>query len=386
MIARILIPVILGLLLSDLYIDLHYLCHSARYRWWWRMAWWTPTLVLLVWSVILATIRNFVPNDLMWVNVYMLVMGLIVVPKVVFCGCDFFGWLWRRWRHTRNNWGTRIGIALMPVCWYILIYGCTVGVSHLRVEHVNLSFEDLPQAFDGYRIVQFSDAHVGSFTGHRRGFLDTDIDSILAQHPDLIAFTGDLQNVRAKEIEPWVATLRRIKAKDGVIAVEGNHDYSYYIHVPPKDSVANIRENVSLQQAAGWTLLRNSHTVLHRGQDSIVIAGEENFRKPDRADFHKAMRGVGQGVFVILLQHDPRAWDDHILKDHRVALTLSGHTHGGQVSIFGLRPTALAYPEDMGLYEKEGRYLYVSPGIGALVPFRFGSPPSITVITLHRKR
>lgn len=384
MIARIIIPVILGLLLSDLYIDLHYLRHSARYRWWWRLAWWTPTAVLLVWTIALASIRNFVPNDLMWVNVYLLVMGLFVVPKVVFCGCDFLGWGHCRYHHTRTNWGTRVGIAFMPVCWYIMIYGCTVGVSHLHVKHVDLTFPNLPQAFDGYRIVQFSDAHVGSFTGHRKGLLAVDIDCINAQKPDLIAFTGDLQNIRAKEIEPWVATLSRLKAKDGVVAVQGNHDYSYYLHVSQKDSLMNIEENIALQKRCGWKLLQNTNITLFRGRDSLVIAGEENFKKPERANFQQTMRGVGQGAFTILLQHDPRAWDDHILPSHRVALTLSGHTHGGQVAILGLRPTIFSYAEDHGLYEKDGRYLYVSPGIGGLVPFRFGVPPTITVITLHK--
>lgn len=386
MIARIILPVILGLLLSDLYIDLHYLRHSARYRWWWRLAWWTPTAVLLVWSIVLASIRNFVPFDLMWLNLYLLVMGLVVVPKVAFCACDFLGWGHCRYHHTRTNWGTRVGLLLIPVCWAVLVYGCTVGVSHLRVDHVDLTFKNLPPAFDGYRIVQFSDAHVGSFTGHRHGFLHTDIDSILAQRPDLIVFTGDLQNIRAREIVPWVGELRRLQAPDGVVSVPGNHDYSYYIHVPPTDSLRNIRENIALQWRCGWKLLWNANITLRRGRDSLVIAGEENYENPACANFQQAMRGVGKGAFTIMLQHDPRAWDDHILVSGRVPLTLSGHTHGGQVSLFGLRPTLLSYREDCGLYEHDGRYLYVSPGIGGLLPFRVGVTPTITVITLRGMR
>ena len=132
----------------------------------------------------------------------------------------------------------------------------------------------------------------------------------------------------------------------------------------------------------------NEHAVIHRGNDSIVIGGEENEgsrRFPKKSDLSKTLRGVGPRAFLIMLQHDPTAWDDSIRPYSHARLTLCGHTHGGQIDIFGMRPTRLAYKEDTGLYQEKGRYLYVSSGIGALIPFRFGATPDIVVITLHRK-
>ncbi|MBP7098052.1 MAG: metallophosphoesterase, partial [Prevotella sp.] len=119
------------------------------------------------------------------------------------------------------------------------------------------------------------------------------------------------------------------------------------------------------------------------------IAGEGNCgtgRFPDWSNIKKTMRGVKKNDFVILLQHDPMTWKSRILPNSNAALTLSGHTHGGQINIFGLRPTTFVYPNDHGLSEEGGRYLYVTSGIGALIPFRLGATAEITVITLKIKK
>ena len=151
----------------------------------------------------------------------------------------------------------------------------------------------------------------------------------------------------------------------------------------------NERELISLERRLGWDLLLNEHRVVHRGKDSLVIAGEENGGAPpflNKADLNKTLSSVSTGAFVIMLQHDPSAWRREILPKSRVQLTLSGHTHGGQLSLFGFRPTMLTASEDKGLYEQSGRYLYVSAGLGGVVPFRFEMPGEITVITLHKKK
>ena len=386
MIARILIPILIAIVLPDLYFDQHYWKKLADRSPWVRLLWWAPGLAMVVYTVALASIRDFVPTDLGWINVYLFLVGLVVVPKAIFSFFSGFGLLWSRLTHARANYGNVLAMVLIVVNWYMLVYGSAIGPGDLVVRRNDLYFSNLPSQFEGYRIVLFSDAHVGSFVGKRRKWLARDIDSINAQRPDLVAFAGDLQNVRPKEIEPVVPLLALLNAKDGVVSVLGNHDYSEYTHDTPKAEAANRREVIALERRAGWRLLLNSHEVIRRGGDSIVVGGEQNFIKPDSADFLATMSGVAPGAFVVLLQHDPRAWDDHILPSRRVPLTLSGHTHGGQMSVLGLRPTKLMYRQDDGLYYAGGSVLCVSAGLGGLVPFRFGVPPEINVITLHRTK
>ena len=246
---------------------------------------------------------------------------------------------------------------------------------------------DLPEAFDGYRIVQFTDAHVGSFTGSHVHLLERAVDTIMAQQADAIVFTGDLQNVQPSELYPVRELLSRLSARDGVFSVLGNHDYSMYFNGPEAVKIANEREMITRQRQFGWDLLLNEHRVIRREADSIVIAGTENDGKPpfpSRADLPKALKGVSKSAFIVMLQHDPSAWERNILPHSHAQLTLSGHTHGGQISLFGLRPTRFSYKQDKGLYTQGQRSLFVSSGLGGVVSFRFGVPPEVVVITLRR--
>jgi len=259
----------------------------------------------------------------------------------------------------------------------------------LKVKHVEVTFKDLPASFDGYRIVHWSDAHVGSYLKSRRPILERAVDSIRAQQADMVVFTGDLQNIQPSELYPFVGLFKSIKAKDGVYSVLGNHDYSGYIHADAAVKVANERETVSRQRQCGWTVLLNENRSIYRGRDSIVIAGGENDGLPPhpmRGDIHQTLRGVCDDAFVVMLQHDPSAWRRHILPESKAQLTLSGHTHGGQLSVLGIRPSKFKYAEDWGLYQVGDRFLYVTAGLGGLVPFRFGVPAEIVVITLHRQK
>lgn len=386
MISRILIPILLAIVLSDLYFDRHYWRRRTNYRWWKRLLWWLPGIGMVVYTICLASIRNFIPDDIGVVNTYLLLVGLIVILKAIFALCSGLGLLYCKVRRTRNNWGNLIAFVLILFSWYVLIYGSTVGVGKLDVKHVDIYFDDLPKEFEGYRIALFSDAHVGSFTGERMKLLQRDIDSINAQNADLIAFAGDLQNIQPQEVYPVQQMLSELKAKDGVVSVMGNHDYSEYINADPAIEAANVKEMIARQRQMGWKLLLNGNISIRRGNDVIFIAGEENFKKPDSADFGRTMTGVPEKSFVVMLQHNPKAWDDHIKSSRRVQLTLSGHTHGGQLMLFGFRPTRLIYRQDYGLYQEGNATLYVSAGIGGLVFFRFGVSPEISVITLHKKK
>lgn len=387
MIARIFIPILLTIIVPDLYFDVHYLRYRPHFTWWRRLLWWMPSIFLLVYTIALVSTRNFVPDDLTLLNVYLLLVGLIAVPKALIALCSFLGLVYCRLRHTHVNRGIPVGFILSLGALYVLIYGSTIGVWKLKVKHVDIYSSDLPARFEGYRIVHFSDAHTGTFYGRRARILARDVDSINAQHADMIVFTGDLQNMEPREIYPHIPVLRRLKAPDGVFAILGNHDYSFYIKANHAIEVANEKEVISYEHQLGWILLRNEHRAVYRGQDSIVIAGEENDGRvpfPQKADLSKTLRGVSAGTYIVMLQHDPSAWRRHILPESSAQLMLSGHTHGGQLSLFGLRPTQLAYHEDNGLYLDGDRALLVSPGIGGVVPFRFGVSPEIEVITLHQ--
>ena len=386
MIERIFIPVVLAILLSDLYIDMHYWRRYRAYSWWRRVLWWLPGIVMLVYTACLASISNFVPDNLTWVNVYLILLGFVVYPKVLFCLFSLLGSTLRHYLHTRRNWGVWVAAFFIPVTLLMMVYGFTIGFRQLEVKRIDLTFTDLPPAFDGYRIVHFSDAHVGTFTGSLRKLLARDIDSINAQKPDLIAFTGDLQNIQPSEIRLVLPLLSRLKATDGVYSVLGNHDYAEYVKLPLKQELHHIRETQALERSCGWNLLLNSNLKIRRGKDSLVIVGEQNLERPDSACFTKAMQGVGAHAFAIILQHNPKAWEKYIVNDSRSRLTLCGHTHGGQLSLFGLRPTQIEYRQDYGLYQKGKQYLFINSGLGGLIPFRLGISPEIAVITLHKTK
>ena len=389
MIARIIIPILLAIVLPDIYIDMHYWRHHKGYTWWRRLLWWLPSVLMVAYSIAIASTRNFVPDEMMFINVYMMLVGLVVMPKMLFALCSGIGYLVCKYTHRRRNYGNFIWLPFAAGAIYIIMYGFIVGFGKLEVKHLDLYFDDLPEAFEGYRIVHFSDAHVGSFQYDKKSILHRDIDSINAQKADMVVFTGDIQNMQPDELLPVMPLLSKVKAKDGVYSVLGNHDYSIYIDATEDVKKANIKATVDREQQMGWTVLRNDNRVIRRDADSLVIAGEENGgRKPSPklADLEKSLHGVGKGAFIVMLQHDPNVWQEKIVPDGRVQLTLSGHTHAGQVSVFGLRFTQLTAHNDYGLYNQDRQQLYVTSGLGGVVAMRFGATAEIAVITLHKTK
>ena len=389
MIARIIIPILLAIVLPDIYIDMHYWRHYKGYTWWRRLLWWLPSVLMVAYSIAIASTRNFVPDEMMFINVYVMLVGLVVMPKMLFALCSGIGYLVCKYTHRRRNYGNFIWLPFAAGAIYIIMYGFIVGFGKLEVKHLDLYFDDLPEAFEGYRIVHFSDAHVGSFQYDKKSILHRDIDSINAQKADMVVFTGDIQNMQPDELLPVMPLLSKVKAKDGVYSVLGNHDYSIYIDATEDVKKANIKATVDREQQMGWTVLRNDNRVIRRNADSLVIAGEENGgRKPSPklADLEKSLHGVGKGAFIVMLQHDPNVWQEKIVPDGRVQLTLSGHTHAGQVSVFGLRFTQLTAHSDYGLYNQGRQQLYVTSGLGGVVAMRFGATAEIAVITLHKTK
>ena len=311
---------------------------------------------------------------------FFLLMTLVVVPLVLA--------LMFRYLLPRKVW-RRTAIACTIILWVLTGYGFLFGFQQFEVRHVEYVSADLPAAFDGYRIVQFSDAHVASMTEQ---MVQRAVDSINAQHADAIVFTGDMQNIWSDELPSEVPYFRALKAKDGVFAVLGNHDYAVYQDCEEAEKTANCAKTVKSFRDMGFDLLLNEHRIISRDSDSIAIAGMENWgkvkRMPRRGDVKKTLAqpsALSPQTFTVMLSHDPTAWREKILPECKAQLTLSGHTHGGQIELFGWSPVSLNYREWGGLYKEGSCALYVSTGLGALIPFRLGLPGEIVVITLRAK-
>lgn len=387
MISRILLPILLMIVLSDGYIWMRYLRGRVALRK--SLMWFVPGFLMALFTVFIAFQKDFAPADSTLFNVYLFFLGFIVVAKMLFGISSAVGWGLQRLLNIRRNYGNAVGLVVVALVWYVLLYGVFVGFKRLEVRHVVYTSRDLPAAFDGYRIVHFSDAHVGTYGRGYSRQLARAVDSINVEYPDMVVFTGDLQNMQPGEVLPHEQTLARLNARDGVYSVLGNHDYAQYIHADEAVKTANVRYIRESQRRMGWTLLDNAHRVIRRGADSIVIAGMENDGDgrhfPQKGDIARTLHGVSDSSFVVMLQHDPTSWRRKILPQSGAQLTLSGHTHAMQFCLFGWSPSSLIYSEWGGMFYEGNRAINVSTGLGGFIPFRFGVPGEIVVITLKRE-
>ncbi len=285
------------------------------------------------------------------------------------------------------------GAWIFSGCIFIALWwGALINRNRISVVECHLYFHDLPAAFDGYRVVQISDFHVSAW-GSDTSFVSRVVDKINKMEPDLILFTGDIVTRRSTELEPMVAPLSRLRAKDGLYAVLGNHDYGDYMQW--ESDSAHLADRLNLKRLYGATpfrLLNNETDYIHHGEDSIAIIGVENIAEPPfitYGDLDRAYDDLSDGVFKILLSHNPRHWTNDIENDaaKNIALTLSGHTHAMQIQIGGHSPAALKYPTDWGVYEDSlGHFLYVNRGLGTVgFPMRLGATPEITLFTLSSR-
>ena len=306
MIARIFLFIILATLLPDLYIYRRYIRHRFDLSLVMRLLWWVPGAAMVAVTLVYAMIDDFAPANLTLFNIYLFMLGLIVVPKLLFVLSSIAGRGVRRMAGGTRNWGNYFGLLLVLGQLYVLFTGSMTGTDRLRVRRVTISVPNLPKSFDGYRIVQFSDIHLGSM---RSELLERAVEQMNRQRPDMIAFTGDIQNMRPDELTRHTSTLRRLHAKDGVYSVLGNHDYSEYV---PKLPMRQRRHNEQLTREfhanVGWQLLLNDHRIIRRGNDSIVIAGEENDGLPpfpSKADlkFTERLAALAKIAEIRLLDH-----------------------------------------------------------------------------------
>lgn len=271
-------------------------------------------------------------------------------------------------------------------------WGALVTRTDYEVKEITLQFDNLPSQFDGYRMVQFSDLHVGSYAGDTTYVAEL-VDAINGLDANIIFFTGDLVNRQTDEVLPFVPTLSRLNAPDGVFSILGNHDYGDYKNwESPEAKIQNNLWMAQLQANMGWSLMNNCDTVINRGNQSITLIGVENWGEPPFSQYGKlstAHPALNDDNFKILLSHNPKHWRGEVLPKSNIDLMLSGHTHAMQIEInlFGTRlsPSAWVYPEWGGIYEENGQILYVNIGIGEVaIPMRIGATPEITLITLKK--
>ncbi len=288
----------------------------------------------------------------------------------------------------------KVGLMCSLLLMGTIIWGILYGRYQYTIELVEIRFSNLPSGFDGFKIVQISDIHAGSFAGSTEHFQKA-VDLINAQNPDIIVFTGDMVNNFAEEAYPLVPILSKLHAQEGKYAILGNHDYGgYYDWDTPADQDANL---LKLEQAIvqmGFTLLNNQAVVLSKDSvNQIAIVGIENWgyklRHPKKGDLERATESVHHIPFKILLSHDPSFWEEKIAGKTDIQLTLSGHTHGMQMGVRLLKkrysPAQLEYQRWAGLYYEKGQYLYINRGLGVIgFPGRVGMSPEITVITLKK--
>ena len=358
--------------LPDWYIYRHYIRHWKNK--WMRLSYWIPSVSLLI--AMGYIFGGFAPeSSLSALGVFLVVFLCINVPKAL------FSILMPLVKKTAIG----LGIALLAMAY--LIFGATEGKRYFQVKETTIESKDVPQGFDGYRIVQLSDMHVGSWNGNTQA-MEKAVSIINDLQLELIVFTGDLFNNLARELDNFIPVFSKLKAKDGVYSVLGNHDYSTYIHWEnPEDQKEELVRLKQKQAEMGWTMLNNRHIKLYNQNYSIALIGVENSGRPPFPDYAKlseAMQGT-EGMFQILLSHDPTHWRREVLPQTDIELMLAGHTHAMQTKIFGFTPAQFIYEENDGLYQEGEQMLYVNIGLGHLLyPMRLGAWPEITLLTLRK--
>lgn len=331
--------------------------------------WWVPSLLLVLAEVGLQ-MGSF---HKLSVRVLFTTILFSAFPKVVFILFDAF-----------LPWFFALIPALGVMGWFA--FGFIEGWKRLELKHITFTSPDLPPYFDGYRLVQITDFHLGSFPPGN-DFVQKVVDATNNEEPDMILFTGDLVNNQASEVEPYLDTLGQLHAPDGIYSIWGNHDYCEYGN---NHSIGALKRNRRMlygyQESLGWHQLMNEHHVVSHGMASIAVIGVENPGQPpftNRSNLKKAMKGLNPDMFKILLSHDPHHWRREVV-GKKIQLTLAGHTHAGQLKIGKWTPARMAFKEWGGAYRIGEQMLYVSSGIGGSFPFRLGAWPELTVITLKR--
>ncbi len=294
---------------------------------------------------------------------------------------------------TRTDFLVRMGAIVAAIPFFALIMGMIRGKYEYQVRKVKLNFASLPDAFKGFRIVQISDMHTGSFMDKTP--LEKAVRMINEVKPDVIFFTGDLVNDQHEEVLPYTQILSQLKAEHGVFSILGNHDYGDYYQWKSKEAkTENLQKLIQTHRNMGWDILLDEHRHIEKNGERISVIGVQNWGArmsfARYGDLQKALKDIKFSPVNILLSHDPSHWDAEVVgKVNEIDLTLSGHTHGFQFGIeipgFKWSPVQYIYKEWADLYTSGKQYLYVNRGLGFLgYPGRVGILPEITVFELQQ--
>ncbi len=372
---------------------------------------WIMDVCFIVFSTIwVLIIRNSSWSDYVQYRNYFYITGafvLIFLPKIVYLIFNLLhdivllvSWIIKRassggamrFSHSKPPVLLSIGFVLSVLMFVWVLYGVVYGRFNFKVNEVEVHLADLPEAFDGFRIIQISDTHFGSFARTRpvrRG-----VNKIKQTPHDMLVFTGDMVNNEAVEAEKYVELFAGIDSPYGKFSILGNHDMGDYRRwYTIEEKAANLQQLQDIQADMDFVLLRNDHRFIVRGNDSIMLAGVDNWGLPPFAqlgDLDKALNDHADFPVKILLSHDPSHWTEQVIPDTDIALTLSGHTHGMQAGLrtswFQFSPVSLKYENWNGLYDQNGQFLYVNRGFGFIgFPGRMGMRPEITLLVLRRK-
>ncbi len=290
---------------------------------------------------------------------------------------------------SRRKFIAQVGLTVASLPFASMAYGILKGKYDYQLRKLNFTHPDLPEAFDGFTIVQLSDIHSGSFDNQRA--VARGVELAMQQQADLIVFTGDLINREAAEFTPWRETFAALNAPYGMYSTMGNHDYPD--HKPESEWQAHLDEMAAHHEAVGFQLLNNAHVNLEKEGQHISLIGVENWGEPpfpQLGDLDKALKGTEASPFRILLSHDPTHFDHKVVPHPtHIHLTLAGHTHGMQFGVetegFRWSPVKYRYPKWAGRYDAEGRTLYVNRGFGFIgFSGRVGIWPEVTLITLRK--
>jgi len=391
-------------------LDLYFFQIIKKYR---KINWAKP-LFFIYWSFTVVTVFNFLYYVIdidynLGVSIKTIIFSVIIgnfiskLASLPFLLIDdirrFIIYLFRKKESSSDNKISRSKFLSISAS---LAYGLPItslsygilsnNVYDYRVKRRNISFKNLPKAFDGIKVCHISDIHIGSLKN--RLAVRGGIDMILNEKPDIILFTGDLVNDRASELKGWGDDLTKIKAPLGVFSVLGNHDYGEYSDW--KDNNAknkNFNDLLYSQKEFGWNLLRNENTNIEVDGQRLNIIGVENWassRFQQYGDLDSAYKGIEEENFKLLMSHNPSHWNAEVTNNFKdIDLTLSGHTHGLQYGIdigkFRFSPVRLAYKQWADLYSSNDQFIYVNRGFGFMgYPGRVGILPEITILELNK--
>lgn len=414
-------------ILVDFYIWTDIRQGRSRHRWAWSNAYAISSFLLWIFlGVTVALPRRGLDGGVYAIMWMLTIYFSIYIPKFIYCLFSILGRIPLIFGGNKWKWMNYTGAGIAIIGFFAVWHGIIYTRNQPQLVNITFTSDRLPEAFDGYRIVQISDLHLGTW-GKETKFITDFVTTINNFKPDLIVFTGDLVNQKSDEVKPFIKILSKLEATDGVYSILGNHDYGDYVDWPsPEAKAKNLEMLKEQQKAAGWKMLNNDYTFLVRNnsgrKDSIALIGVENWGEPpfgkygnlNKAYPNKNKQNLKDKNFKILLTHNPEHWVREVRKKTNIDLSLSGHTHAMQMSLdlFGKRvsPASFRYKTWGGFYTENGigeiedfgnpsmsgvlvrklehPSLYVNIGAGEVaMPFRLGdSNPEITLITLTKEK